>query len=456
MEEVLTPEIRDLLLSGDADQILQFCNDSHPQRVAEILSGLSVSELWPILRLMTGPTRGELFSHFNLDFQVKLASGENRMDMASLIEDMAPDDRADLVQRLDPSVREEILPLVAKAEREDIRKLVSYQEDSAGSVMSTDYAVLRPETRCGEALEQLRTQASVKETIYYVYVVNEKHHLIGFVSLKDLILAKPGLRVAEVMHTDILSIDVEDDQEEAARKIEKYGLIAIPVVDSTNRLLGIITHDDAMAVLGREQTEDILAFGGVTADPQMDSGPYWQGKIGSVVKRRLHWLAILFVTEFATGTVLRSYQWVELKIPNLALFVPLLIGTGGNAGSQTVSTVIRGIALGEIQTREGFKVLAREFITGLLLGTCLGVAGFCYAMFVRGASPQFATVIGCTIAGICTWANSVGAVIPLIARRLGIDPAVVSAPLIATLVDATGLIIYYNIAILILIKLGGV
>jgi len=198
----------------------------------------------------------------------------------------------------------------------------------------------------------------------------------------------------------------------------------------------------------------LLAFGGIGADTEQDEVPYWQGRVGPVVRRRISWLVMLFMAEGITGTVLRHFQWVQRDIPDLSLFVPLLIGTGGNAGSQTVSTIIRALATGDIRGRDGWKVLGKEFVTGIILGFLLGSLGFIYTNVVRGQSVEFASVIGFTILAICTWANSVGAVIPLVAKRFGIDPAVVSAPLISTLVDATGLIIYYSIAIAILLRLN--
>jgi magnesium transporter len=231
-----------------------------------------------------------------------------------------------------------------------------------------------------------------------------------------------------------------------ARKIDKYDLFAIPVLDASERLVGIVTHDDAMDILRKENTEDMLAFGGVASDAEADDEPYWQSRIFGVVRRRINWLLMLFLAESFTGNVLRYFQWVEKAIPDLSLYVPLLIGTGGNAGSQTVSTIIRGLALGEIQPSQARRVVFREFLTAAMLGTLLGTLGFFYSWLFRGQSLTFAIVIGLTILGICLWANSVGALVPLLARRLGIDPAVVSAPLITTLVDATGLVIYFTIA----------
>ena len=254
---------------------------------------------------------------------------------------------------------------------------------------------------------------------------------------------------------DVIVARVDEDQEAVARQIAKYDLLAIPVVDAHDMLLGIVTHDDAMDILRREQTEDILAFGGVSKDSEADDESYWKGRIVETVRRRIGWLLMLFLAESFTGSVLRHYQYVEKQLLDLALFVPLLIGTGGNAGSQTVSTVIRGLALGDIHTRDALRVIFREWATGLLLGLILGSLGFLYTWLYRGQRPIFSLVIALSLLGICMWANTVGSLVPLVARFFKKDPAIISAPFITTLVDATGLIIYYNIAIYLLIKTSG-
>jgi Mg2+ transporter MgtE len=247
---LLVPELRELPAANETETIRRFCTETHPATVAELISGLDAAEVWQVLHLLGVKDRAEVFSHFELDQQVELATGENRREMAKLLEEMDPDERADLVQRLDEKVRDELLPLVAKAEREDIRKLVSYAEGTAGAVMTTDYAALKPGIGITQALEQIRIQAPGKATIYSMYVVDDQHRLVGFVSLKDLILAKPSQTVGEIMHHDVIAVAVGDDQEEVAPRIEKYDLLAIPVINGNNVLVGIVTHDDAMDILG--------------------------------------------------------------------------------------------------------------------------------------------------------------------------------------------------------------
>jgi len=257
------------------------------------------------------------------------------------------------------------------------------------------------------------------------------------------------------MKRDIVLARVDDDQEAVAQKIEQYDLIAIPILDAADMLVGIVTHDDAMDILKREQTEDILRFGGVSADREADDAPYWQSGLIGVTRRRIGWLLMLFIAENFTYPVFERFKWLESPryYPALGFFVTLLIGTGGNAGSQTVGTIIRGLSLGEIGRGDMLKVLGREVLTGLMLGLLLG-AFLMYAHFYRHQAWGLSAVIALTLLSICVWANFVGAMVPLLAKRLGADPAVISAPFISTLVDATGLVIYYSIAILILIRLG--
>jgi len=448
---LLVPDLRELIRAGESPALVDFFQGMHPARVGEILDDLGPGDGDAVVGLLPPRGRAEVMSYIGPEDQARLVEAMAPGDVAELLHFMAHDDRANLVRRLEPEFVEPILRKLAHAEREDIRRLASYEPGTAGAVMTTDYATLAPELTARDALDRLRREAPDRETIDTSYVVGPDHRLIGQVSLKRLILAPPMARVERIMEHEPAFARVDEDQEEVVHKIGRYDLIAIPVVDADDRLVGIVTHDDALDIQRRAQTEDLLAFGGVTTEPGADDAPYWQGSVTSVVRRRIKWLAMLFFAEGLTGSVLRHYQHVETRLPDLALFVPLLIGTGGNAGSQTVGTIIRALSLGEVHPRDAYRVLVREWLTALLLGLLLGALGFVYAMLIRRESAAFAAVIGLTILGICLWANTIGALVPLLARKFGIDPAVVSAPLITTLVDATGLVIYYSIAITLLL-----
>ena len=450
---LLIPDLREIIRDGQAADLVDFFADYNAPRIAEMLEDFEPGEQVEILALLEHRQRGEVFSYLDLDTQVHLAETLPTDVIASVLQWMPHDDRAKLAYQLEEEQVDQILRQLAQAEREDIRRLLAYEPGTAGAVMTTDYAALPPQISVREAIARLRQEAPDRETIDYAYVIDAHRKPLGLVSLKQLILARPSVRIEEIMNRDVILGKVFDDQEEIARKIEKYDLYALPIVDERDHMVGIVTHDDAMDILRQEQGESILAFGGVggQAADQMDSD-YWRTGIGSSVRRRLTWLLPLFLSGTMTGWVLDRFEWVDKLIPSLAVFVPLLIGTGGNAGSQAVGTIIRALALGEVQFSDALKVLMREWITGLLLGILLGSLGFFFAWLGLGTSPRFALVISLTILGICMWANVVGSMVPLVATRLGIDPAIVSAPLISTLVDVTGLVIYYIIAIAILVN----
>ena len=453
---LLVPDLRELIQAGETAALRDFFGDQHPAHTAEMVEDLETDEGDTILQLLPTRLRAAVLNYLDGDRQVRLISTMSPADGAALLHVMSHDERADLVNRLDEEQVDRILPHLAQAEREDIRRLASYEPGTAGAVMTTDYVTLPPHLTVREALERLRHEAPDRETIYYSYVVDAQRRLIGFVSLKKLILARPMARIEEIMQRDVVFARVDADQEAVARQIANYDLIAIPVVDANDMLVGIVTHDDAMDILRQEQTEDILAFGGVSRDAEADEESYWQGRIVEAVRRRIGWLLLLFVGGTFTRYIIHLFNWVDSRFPDIEFdaFIPLLIGTGGNAGSQTVGTIIRGIALGEIRRGDAFRVLVREVLTGLLLGGLLGSLGFVFVWLLLGHSPTFGAVIALAIVGICVWANGVGALVPLLARRFNIDPAVVSAPLISTLVDATGLCIFYSVAIVLLIKLA--
>lgn len=450
---LLIPDLRELLREGEQEALRDFFEDYHPAGIVEVMEDLEPEEADAIFALLAPRRRAEVFSYFDGDRQIRIVESLAPREAGELLRLMPHDDRADLVNRLDEDHVDEILRHLAQAERDDIRRLAGYEPGTAGSVMTTDYATLSAHLTVREALDQLRREAPDRETIYTSYVIDHTRRLMGSVTLQRLILARPSMRVEDVMQADPITVRVDEDQEAVARTIEQYDLIAVPVVDPEDRLVGIVTHDDAMDILRQEQTEDILKFGGVAAEADADEESYFQGPVFGTVRRRIVWLSLLFGGGTLTGLVVKTFGGVETqyatRYPRLdfSAFIPLLIGTGGNAGSQTVGTVIRALALGEIDPRDDFRrVVLRESLTGLLLGAALGPLGFVFAWLVMGSPVPFALVIWLAVLGICIWANGVGAMVPLVARRLEIDPAVVSAPAISTLVDATGLLIFYKVA----------
>jgi magnesium transporter len=447
---LLVPDLRELIQGGEVAALREFIEDQHPGRTAELIEDLEAEDGDALFRILLPRYRSEVLSYLSTESQNRIVEAMPVPEAAELLRLMSHDERANLVKRLDEDFVDAVLPHLAQAERDDIRRLASYEPGTAGAVMTTDYVTLPAHITVREALERLRHDAPDRETIYYCYVVDHNRRLIGFVSLKNLILSRRAATIEDVMQRDVIFGRLDEDQETVARQIDKYDLLALPIIDSGGRLVGIITHDDAMDILRQEQTEDILKFGGVSPDPEADTVPYWQSTVMDVVRRRIKWLLMLFIAENLTYPVLEYYNWTMTPVPALNFFLALMLGTGGNAGSQTVGTIIRGIALGEIKGRDTTRVLLREWLIGLFLGLMLGAVGLLYAHLYRGQPWGVSTVVGLTLLGICMWANTIGALVPLMARRLGIDPAVISAPFISTLVDATGLVIYFTTAIVLL------
>ena len=447
---LLVPELHELVQAKDMAAIRELCQQAHPQTVAELIEALEPDDVWMVLQSLDVTQRANIFSHFDLDQQVELATGQNRRQMANLLEEMPADDRADLFQNLDEKVREELLPLMAKAEREDIRKLVQYEEETAGAVMSTDYTVLKPDMDIPQALEQLRIQAPDKETIYYIYVVDDQRKLIGFVSLKDIIVARPGKHIRDMMHTDIIRANVHEDQESVARKIEKYDLIAIPVVDDNDVMVGIVTHDDAMDIIRQEQTEDIEKLMAISGEHE--NIPYMKIPAWRHFRNRSGWIIILGIISVLTGLIIQRYEAMLVQVAVLATFIPMIGGTGGNTGSQSATLVIRALALREISGRDILHVLFKEFKVALPLGCVMGLVAFGRLAFFADHSPglpegltllTLGTAVAAALALQVITSTLIGALLPLGAVALKLDPAVVTSPALATIVDISGLTIFF-------------
>lgn len=448
-DPLLLPELREMLIENDTAAMREFCEVFHAGVVAENLEALPPAECWRVLSQAGWHRRGEVFEFFSRNRQMELVATIDRAHLSALLEVMAPDDRVAFLKRMEHEQVELLLPLVAQVERDDIRKLLSYPEHSAGSIMTTEYASLRQDVTARDALAQLRTQAPDRELIYYVYVIDEARHLHGFVSLRKLILAKPETPVAEIMDKDVISVRVDEDQELVAQKIARYDFIAMPVVDHQDRLVGIVTHDDVLDVLQQEATEDVHHMGGMV--PLTEH--YLETKFVSLWRKRASWLSILFVAEIFTATALGHFADEITKVVALSIFVPLCISTGGNSGSQAATLITRALALGQVRLRDWARIMRHELAMGLALGVTLGLIGFVRAYFFTSkailgqTSPiLLAAVIGQSVAGICVWGTLVGSALPLLFKRIGVDPGVASSPFVATFVDVTGIVIYFSIA----------
>jgi magnesium transporter len=362
---------------------------------------------------------------------------------------LAPDDAADLLQSAEPEDREKLLLCLDDPTRKEVTALMAYAEDEAGGLMNPRFARCRPDMTVDEAVSYLRRQARENlETIYYVYVADEQQHLLGVVSFRELFIAKPDKRVREIMATDLITVGEEVHQEEVGRLFADNGLMAIPVVDAEGRIKGIVTVDDIVDVVQEEATEDAQKFGGMEA---LDA-PYLQIALGRMIKKRGGWLAALFLGEMLTASAMAFFEDEIARAVVLALFVPLIISSGGNSGSQASTLVIRAMALGEVRLRDWWRVVRRELAVGFALGTMLGLIGFVRIVAWQAVSPIYgphylrvAQTVLFSLIGVVMFGTVAGSVLPFVLRKLGFDPASASAPFVATLVDVTGLVIYFTV-----------
>ena len=420
-------------------------------------------EAWPILSTEERVEGFEVLERKNADdfflqlnardraeLILGLPAGERRLWMRLL----APDDAADLIQEAPAEEREGLLALLDDATRREVKGLLDYAEDDAGGLMNTRYSRLRADMTVDEAISYLRRDARAREkTVYYAYVVDVEERLLGVVSFRDLIVASGEKLVREVMRTEVISAPEDLDQEALSQLFMRHHLMMVPVVDAQGRIKGIVSVDDIVDVVQEEATEDIQKLGGV----ETLQGPYLQVPLLRMIQKRAGWLAALFLGEMLTATAMGQFQTEIARAVVLALFVPLIISSGGNSGSQATTLVIRAMALGELRIRDWWRVMRREFITGLGLGTILASIGLARILVWQGLFNAYgehyflvAMTVALSLVGVVLWGSLIGSILPFILRDLGFDPASASAPFVATLVDVTGLVIYFTVAATIL------
>ncbi|MFN2570008.1 MAG: magnesium transporter [Gemmatimonadales bacterium] len=446
-------ELKELAEQDDLRPFLQRVRHVHPSDLADVLSALEeVTRVRVISELPVDLASGAL---------AEMEAGEHPEEMllavgpsyaAELVEEMPSDDAADLVAELTAGEREAVLEEIS--DRADVERLLEYPEDSAGGLMTTNVVAVRDDASVAEAIEAIRRQSDEDESqLYQVYAVDAKGDLRGIVPIARLIVTSPARLVREVMEQPAVQVEPQQDQEQVARLMARYNVAAVPVVDATGKLLGRITFDDVVDVVEAETTEDLLKFGGMEA---LDA-PYLKVAFGRMVRKRAGWLAALFLGEMLTATAMAFFQEEIARAVILALFVPLIISSGGNSGSQASTLVIRAMALGEVNLRDWWRVIRREVATGLVLGMVLGAIGFVRITLwhaITGIYGEHYLLIAMTVfgslIGVVTFGTMAGSLLPFVLRRLGFDPASASAPFVATLVDVTGLIIYFTVASVIL------
>ncbi len=432
-------ELRQALERNDIETALQLLNALRTPDRADVVEELDDEQRAALLRRIEPAQVADIVEELEDREAAEYIASLPRERAIRILDEMEPDEAADLLGDLEP---QQALELISGLEDpEEVRPLLLHPDDSAGGLMTSEFLALRRRMTAGQAIQAIRAWQPEDETVYYLFVVDGQGKLVGVVSLRQLIVAEPNTPLAQIMDPDVISVQAGADQEEVARLMTRYDLLALPVVDENNVLLGVITVDDVMEVMEDEATEDIQRLGG--AQPLEE--PYLRTGVLSIARKRIGWLLLLFVTGSLTGTVMRLFEGQLRTAVSLTVFVPLLIGTGGNAGSQTTATIIRALAIGDIDLHDALKSWWHELRVGLLLG--IGMGGIAYLRAITwGYDASLSLTVALAIFAIVVWANGLGSVLPLLAARLGIDPTVVSGPVMSTLVDATGLFIYFSIA----------
>lgn len=454
-EEVVLTSVRRFLRMGATANLLNILEKERPADLANTFRNLTERErraAFDLLAVRDRTRAMEALSELDAEMGASLLEGRSAEEVSRLIAELPPDDAVGLVNNLPQELADTVLESLHHKSGDDVAELLQHAENTAGRLMNPRVFALSEDTTSAEAVSMLQ-QAGGKELFFYVYVIDDREHLVGVVSLRRLLLVAPTARLKDIMTTDVISVGLEADQEEVAKLVTSYNVVAIPVVDSENRLVGTITVDDVIDVIKDETTEDIQKIGGVEAlDEPYINTPFW-----TLIKKRGRWLVVLFFGELLTATAMGYFEKEIAKAVVLALFVPLVISSGGNSGSQAASLIIRALALGEVTLRDWWNVMRREILSGLALGTLLGTVAFIriaawQALFHTYGPPwlKIAFTVAISLVGVVMWGTLSGSMLPFIMKRLGADPAASSAPFVATLVDVTGLVIYFSVAAAIL------
>jgi magnesium transporter len=449
LASLLGPDLKQVL-KEDPSQVRDLLGEIHAEDLADIIGDLEPDEAAELLAQMPAADAAPIFERLEDHEQGEIADLMPAESVAHIASEMAPDERADLFSIVPEPVAEEIFEKLEKIDpeaAEDVREIEKWPNTSAGHLMTTAYVHVPIGIRVAQAIEAVRTHAKDrKEPVYNVYAMNKDNKLAGLASLRDLLLAAPVQPLEEVLTTNIISVPPEMDQEEVARRMAKYDLNVMPVIDEKGVLLGVITIDDIIDVLTAEQTEDVQKLGAI--EP-LDV-PYFQTTFWTFIRKRAVWLVLLFIEEFFTQTALRYYDPVFEAVKGASYYVPLLISTGGNSGSQSATLIIRGLAIGEVKARDWWRIFFRELGQGLVLGVILATIGFARVLMYKDQHFHFALTIGLTLIGIVMTGCTVGSMLPLLLKRFGVDPATSSTPFIASLVDVFGIIIFVHFAKLVM------
>lgn len=438
-------EVKELLESKKFNELKEKLKEMKSADISAILDELDKENVIKVFRILSKEKAGMTFSYMESDMREKLIQDLTDAELKNVLDELFMDDTVDLIEEMPSNVVTRILRSVSKEDRKTINELLKYPDDSAGSIMTTEFIDLKEEMTIEEALERIRKIGTDSETIYTCYVLNSDRVLQGLINIKDILLASKDKKVKDLMETNIISVTTTEDQEEVAKKFDKYDFYALPVVDNENRLVGIVTVDDAINVLQDEVAEDFEKM----AAMQPNEDGYFETSIFKHAKNRIVWLLVLMLSAAITGVIITNYEEAFSAVPLLVAFIPMIMDTGGNCGSQSSTLIIRGLATDEIDLKDVFKVLWKEIRVALIVGFILAIVNG-LRIFIQYQNIQMAVTIGLTLMVTVALAKMFGCLLPLLAKKLKLDPAIMAAPLITTLVDTFSILVYFKIAMLIM------
>ncbi|MBO6111994.1 MAG: magnesium transporter [Lachnospiraceae bacterium] len=436
-------DIKDLIETRQYNKLRQEMSGLNEADIAAELGELPKEELPKVFRLLSKDMAADVFSFFPTDVQQDLITSLTDMEAANILNNLMADDAADLIEEMPANVVKRMLANASAETRRDINHLLKFPDNSAGSIMTVEYMDLKENWTISECMERIRKKGLDSETIYTCYVLDKQRKLVGTAALRYLLISKPDVTVGSIMNDNVISVNTLDDQEEVAKLFQKYDFNSMPVVDGENRLVGIITVDDIVDIIQEEATEDIEKMAAIMPSEQK---PYLKMGVVEIWKKRIVWLLFLMISATFTGKIITHYESALGAYIVLTAFIPMLMDTSGNAGSQTSVTIIRSLSLDDIKFSDLFSVLWKEVRTSMLTGLALAAANFVKLQVVDRVSPTVAFVVCVTLVTTVFFASVIGATLPMFARKLGFDPAVMASPLITTIVDAVSLLVYFEIA----------
>lgn len=435
-------KIIELLEDKKYSKLHEYVEKLTTQDLALLFEEISKEDMIRVFRLLPKDEAADVFSYMEPDLQEELINLFTDKELKQVLDELYMDDTVDLIEEMPSNVVKRILKGVNKTDRKLINELLKYPADSAGSIMTTEFADLKINMTVEEAFEKIRKIALDKETVYTCYILDTSRKIVGIVDVKELLIAQKNTLIKDIMETNVVTVNTLEDKEEVVKKFDKYDLVALPVVDKEDRLVGIITVDDAMDVLQEENTEDFEIMAAIT--PSEDS--YFKTSVFKHAKNRILWLLLLMISSTVTGAILTHYEQAFAVLPVLVSFIPMIMGTGGNCGSQSSTLIIRGMAIDEIKLSDFFKAVWKEIRVALLVGIALALVNGLRIM-IQYKDLKLAIVLGLTLIGTVTLAKMLGCMLPMLAKKLKLDPAIMAAPLITTIVDTCSILIYFTIAV---------